>query len=112
MSVDRATLQVTLAHNRLAIFYDAFVPTLTINGKKERRPWGTHVFNLPPGEHEIAASYPWIISECGRRSVRVSLRAGETKRVTYCARFIRFVPGSLRVETITGPPASSGRPVA
>jgi hypothetical protein len=96
-------VEVALTHNRLAFFYEAFTPTLTINGKIERKPWGTHLFSLPPGEVEVAASYPWIIRECGRNSVRFSLAAGETKKVTYCARFIRFIPGSIRVEEVLAP---------
>jgi hypothetical protein len=90
-------VEVTIAHNPLAFFYDAFTPTLTINGKKERRPWGTHVFGLPPGEYEVAVSYPWILKECGRNSVRFSLATGETKKVLYCARLIRFIPGAISV---------------
>ena len=99
-------IEVTLAHNPLAFFYEAFTPTLTINGQKERKPWGTHRFSLPPGEYEVAASYPWIIGECGRNSVRFALAAGERKKVTYCARFIRFIPGSMKVESVVdaGPP--------
>jgi len=90
-------VEVTIAHNRLAFFYEAFTPTVTINGRKERKPWGTHMFSLPPGDHEVAVSYPWIIKECGRSSVRFSLAAGETKRVRYCARLIRFIPGAISV---------------
>jgi hypothetical protein len=92
-----STVEVTVTHNRLAFFYEAFTPTITINGTKERRPWGTHPFSLPPGDYEVAVSYPWIVSECGRSSVRFSLAAGEMKRVRYCARLIRFLPGSIRV---------------
>jgi hypothetical protein len=90
-------VEVTVAHNPLAFFYLAFTPTVTINGKKERKPWGVYSFNLPPGDCEVAVSYPWIVSECGKNSVRFSLAPGETKRVRYCARFIRFIPGAISV---------------
>ena|ERR1700734_3834390 len=92
-------VEITLAHNRLAFFYEAFTPTVTINGMKERKPWGTHLFRLSPGDYEVAASYPWIFKECGRNSVRFSLSSGETKKVYYCARLIRFIPGAMRVST-------------
>lgn len=92
-------IEVTIAHNPLAFFYKAFTPSITINGERERRPWGTHIFDLPPGEYEVAASYPWIISECGKNSVKFSLKPGEVKKVRYCARLIRFLPGSIKVET-------------
>jgi hypothetical protein len=93
-----AWIEVTLAHHPLAVFYEVFTPTLTINGHKERKPWGTYVISVIPGDYEVAASYPWIVSECGRNSVRFSLAAGERKKVTYCARFIRFIPGAMKVE--------------
>src|SRR4051794_40632975 len=93
-----ACIELTLTHNPLAFFYRAFTPTVTINGKKERKPWGTYLLNLPPGDYVVAASYPWLISECGRNSVEFSLEAGEKKKVTYCARFIRFIPGAMKVE--------------
>jgi hypothetical protein len=100
MSIDATSsscIEVTVTHNVLAFFYKAFTPTVTINGKKERKPWGTHSFALPPGDYEVAISYPWIIRECGKNSVRFSLAQGETKRVRYCARLIRFIPGTIRV---------------
>jgi hypothetical protein len=101
MTIDQPSstsrLEVTITHNPLAFFYEAFTPTIAINGAKERRPWGTYLFNLPPGDFEVAVSYPWIISECGKNSVRFSLVDGETKKVRYCARLIRFLPGSIRV---------------
>ena len=92
-----STVEVTVTHNPLAFFYEVFTPTITINGTKERKPWGTHQFSLPPGDYEVAVSYPWVVSECGKSSVRFSLAAGETKRVRYCARLIRFLPGSISV---------------
>ncbi|HMJ66897.1 MAG TPA: hypothetical protein VK615_16260 [Candidatus Binatia bacterium] len=98
-----AYVEVTITHNPLAFFYKALTPTIAINGKKERKPWGTHLFTLPPGNYEVAASYPWIISECGKNSVRFSVAAGETKKVTYCARLIRFLPGAMSVEAAVGP---------
>jgi hypothetical protein len=83
-------IEVTVRHNPLAFFYRAFTPTVTINGRKERKPWGVHTISVPPGGYEVAVSYPWIISECGKNSVRFSIAAGETKKVKYCARLIRF----------------------
>jgi hypothetical protein len=90
-------IEVTVAHNILAIFYKAFTPTVAINNKKEPKTWGTHSFSVPPGDYEVAVSYPWIVSEYGKNSVRFSLVPGETKRVHYCARLIRFIPGAISV---------------
>ena len=93
-------IEVIVEHNRLAIFYEAFIPTVTINGEKRRKPWGAHLFVVPPGDYEVAVSYPWIIRECGKNSVRFSIAAGESKKVKYCARFIRFWPGSISVSEV------------
>jgi hypothetical protein len=90
-------IEVMIAHNPLAFFYEATIPTVTINGKAERRAWGTHIFHVPPGDYEVTVSYPWIIKECGKSSVRLSLMIGETKRVRYFARLIRFIPGKIQV---------------
>jgi hypothetical protein len=38
------------------------------------------------------------LSEAGRATVTLSLQPGETKRVRYHARMIRFVPGKISVE--------------
>jgi hypothetical protein len=104
-------IEVTITHNPLAVFYRAFTPTVAINGIKERKPWGAHMFSFPPGDYEVEVSYPWIISECGKNSVRFSLAPGETKKVRYCARFIRFWPGSISVETAVDPGPPLPRPV-
>src|ERR1044071_3825566 len=61
-----STVEVIVTHNRLAFFYEPFTPTITINGTRERKPWGTYQFSLPPGDYEVAVSYPWIVSECAR----------------------------------------------
>ena len=94
-------IEVAIEHNPLAFFYEAFIPTVTINGEKGRKPWGTHVFIVPPGDYEVAVSYPWIIRECGKNSVRFSIAAGDSKRVKYCARFIRFWPGAISVSAVS-----------
>ena len=92
-----ASVEVTVTHNPFAVFYKLFTPTIDINGMKERRPWGIHRFLLAPGEYKIAVSYPWIIQECGRNSLQLTLAAGETRKVRYSARLIRFLPGSIKV---------------
>jgi hypothetical protein len=91
-------VEVEVSHSSLAFIYVFFTPTITINGERMRRPWGTHSFDLPPGNYEISVSYPWIFSrECGKNTVTFSLGPDETKRVAYCAGLIRYLPGKIRV---------------
>lgn len=94
-------LEFVVSHPPLAYVYDAFTPTISINGHKESRPWGIHIFNLAPGEYTISASYPWLFSkECGKGILQVRLGAGDVVRVTYVARMIRYVPGKMTVERV------------
>jgi hypothetical protein len=91
-------VELTIAHSPLAFIYRLFVPTVTINGTKERRPWGIHTIELSPGDYDISVSYPWILSkECGKNSVHISLGAGDTRKVKYRAGFIRYLPGTITV---------------
>jgi hypothetical protein len=39
-------VELTITHSPLAFIYRLFVPTVTINGTKERRPWGVHTIEL------------------------------------------------------------------
>lgn len=94
----RASVVVSVTHSPLAFIYRLCVPTVTINGKKERRPWGVHSFELPPGDCEISVSYPWLFSpECGKNTVHFTLRAGESRRILYRAGLIRYLPGKMTV---------------
>ncbi|MEO8459222.1 MAG: hypothetical protein ABI451_01730 [Dokdonella sp.] len=94
-----AHLDVAVTHNPLAFFYGAFTPTVTINGEKQRRPWGTHSFEVSPGAYEVSVSYPWFLSpECGKNTVNFELQAGQRKTVTYRAGVIRYLPGKITVE--------------
>ena len=91
-------LELTITHSPLAFIYRLFVPTVTINGTKERRPWGIHTIKLSPCDYDISVSYPWIFSkECGKNSVHISLGAGDTRKVKYRARLIRYLPGKITV---------------
>jgi hypothetical protein len=89
-------IEVEAAHTPLAFFYRFFTPTIELNGRKERRPWGTHTFEVAPGDYVVAVSYPWLLSpECGRNSISVAVGPGEVKKVRYCAGLIRYLPGKI-----------------
>ncbi|MFI5349893.1 MAG: hypothetical protein ACHQ2Z_10135 [Elusimicrobiota bacterium] len=92
-------IEVEIAHSPLAFFYGFFTPTVELNGRKERRSWGTHSFEVTPGDYEVAVSYPWFLSsECGKNSIRVAVGPGEMKKVRYCAGLIRYLPGRIGVD--------------
>lgn len=92
-------IDIAVRHSPLAFFYGLLTPTITINKQCHHRPWGTHSFNMTPGSYEVSVSYPWLFSsECGKNTVSVTLRAGESKKVTYTAGLIRYLPGKMVVE--------------
>jgi hypothetical protein len=91
-------IEVTVTHSPLAFIYNLFTPTIQIDDVKQRKPWGVHSYQLPPGDYEVSVSYPWLFSaECGKSTVRVHLEIGQTRKVTYYAGFIRYVPGKMSV---------------
>ncbi len=91
-------IEVTATHSNLAFIYTFSKPTISINGQAHKRPWGTSSFEVPPGNYEVAVSYPWFLAaECGRNSVTFTLLPGATKRVSYRAGLIRYLPGKIYV---------------
>ncbi|HEX8110073.1 MAG TPA: hypothetical protein VF516_20225 [Kofleriaceae bacterium] len=94
-------LEVTMSYSPLAFLYAFSTPTITINETRDRRPWGTYRFELPPGNYRVEMSYPWLISpECGKNSVDIVLREGDHKHVRYTARMLRYWPGRVSVDDV------------
>lgn len=97
--MDGGVIEVTAAHSPFAFIYGLFRPTIEIDDRVEKRPWGTSAFEVAAGKHVVAVSYPWLFSRrCGRNAIEVDVRAGETVRVRYTARNVRYVPGTIVVE--------------
>ncbi|MDB4953965.1 MAG: hypothetical protein JWO36_1534 [Myxococcales bacterium] len=96
---EMAKLQVVTSYSPLAFFYAFFKPNIALNGRLEKRPWGTQMFDVPPGDYLVEISYPWLFSaECGKNSLRLVLRPGAVARVTYRAGLIRYLPGKIRLD--------------
>ena len=96
---DLSRIEVTAAHPAIGYIYALFTPTITIDGIRHRRPWGTHSFDVSAGDHEVSVSYPWLFSsECGKSTVQVAVQLGETKKVVYRVGLIRYLPGKMTVE--------------
>jgi hypothetical protein len=96
--IQLSRLEVVVGHTPLGFIYEFFTPTITINGQANKRSWGTSSFDLPPGDYEVSVSYPWLFApECGKNTVSFTLHPGETKRVSYRAGLIRYLPGKISV---------------
>jgi len=93
-----ARIEIVTSHPSFAFFYKAVQPNVRLDGELHGAPWGTSHFDVAPGSHTVAISYPWLVKEAGRAAVTVTLQHGETKRVSYRSRMIRFVPGKISVD--------------
>jgi hypothetical protein len=93
-------IEVTTSHSWFAYFYAMVEPTIEIDGVMYQRAWGTWTFDVEPGTHVVAVSYPWLVfSRCGRNEIELDLAPGETKYVTYRPWLVRFIPGRIRARS-------------
>ena len=96
-----AVIEVTTSYPPIAFLYGGLTLTIQIDDDRYRRPWGVSTFDVPAGTHEVAVSYPYLLwRECGRNSVVVHLGAGETRRVSYRPRAIRFIRGRIEADGV------------
>jgi hypothetical protein len=92
-------VEVTTSYSPLGVFYALVKTTIEIDDTFRRRPWGTHRFEVEPGEHTVAISFPWVFDRrCGRSRVTVTVRAGETTHIAYRIGPIRFLPGKITID--------------
>jgi hypothetical protein len=97
--MEKGTIEVTAQHSPLAFIYALFKPNIEIDGRLEKRPWGTHAFEVTAGRHTVEVSYPWLFApKCGKNSVEVNVSVGETVRIRYKAPPIRYVAGKITVD--------------
>jgi hypothetical protein len=102
--VDKGTIEVTARFSPFAFLYALVRARIEIVGTREVRGWGTHQVEVEPGSHIVRVSYPWLITpRAGENQVVVEVHAGETVRVEYTARLVRFVPGKMRVADRVAP---------
>jgi hypothetical protein len=105
--VDPGTIEVFATYPSLAVFYSGIGVNIEIDGNLSKHDWGSYSFEVPPGTHEVAVSYPWIFKpKAGRQKVTVELGSGEVVRVTYCARFVRYMRGTMTTEKVSSPRAA------
>ena len=68
----------------LAFILFLCTPVIEINGQKNIKSWGTHYFELLPGDHIIKIYFPYLFkSECGANQINVSILEGQTRRIVY-----------------------------
>ena len=95
-----ATIELHISHSPFAFIYALFRPGYRIDGGPlTKGVWGTQRLEVAPGSHTVTVSYPWLfIPEAGVNTVDVDVGADQTKKVTYRAGMIRYLPGKMTVE--------------
>ncbi|MCH2224817.1 MAG: hypothetical protein MK066_08620 [Crocinitomicaceae bacterium] len=80
----KSTIKIQTKFFFLAWFLYFCTPVIEINGKPMKKKWGTHNFDLAPGDYHIKIFFPYIfMKECGANTVSVILGENETINVTY-----------------------------
>ncbi|MEZ4264455.1 MAG: hypothetical protein R3B36_35630 [Polyangiaceae bacterium] len=81
-----AYLDITLEFSPLQFILSAVTPVVVLNGQRHQVPWGRHVWPMPPGEHHLDISFPYMLqSRSGPAMLRVAVYAGHLTLVKYTA---------------------------
>ena len=82
----------------LAFILYMCTPVIEINGEKNARKWGTHSFELAPGEYTVKIYFPYIfMKECGANSIKVNVEAGKITKIDYNMPPLMIAAGTIKV---------------
>jgi hypothetical protein len=71
-------------------------PRIEIDGATEKRPWGKHRIDMPPGMYGVTVYFPYgLLSRAGVARLQVQVQPGCVTQVTYRAPFVIFLSGSI-----------------
>jgi hypothetical protein len=90
-------LDLTMTHSALAILNAVATPRVTIDGWPHARPWGRHLFQLPPGQHDLHVTFTYLFFDACPARILVPIYPAHTTSVIYEAPYFRFINGSMRV---------------
>lgn len=91
-------IELNLSFFPLAFILFLVTPIVAINRQPQPRPWGRHAFDLPAGQYEVFAAFPYMFSDrCGPAQLIVPVYAGYVTVVTYEAPFFMFSNGTMRI---------------
>lgn len=91
-----AYLDITLEYSPLQFILSAVTPTVILNGQRHKVPWGRHVWPMPPGEHVIDVSFPYMFQERSCPAIlRAAIYAGHTTVVKYTAPALMWSNGTM-----------------
>jgi len=91
-------IRVTLRFFPLAFLLLFCTPVVVINGVTYRLSWGTHYFDLTPGQYHVKIFFPYLfLPECGANSVAFELHQGVVRTVSFYMWPWVFAKGSMSV---------------
>jgi hypothetical protein len=93
------TLEIKTGFFPLAFLLFLCTPTIEIDGRPERRRWGTSTFEVAPGSHRVKIYFAYLFKpECGANEVDVTVTENSTARIKYWMPPWMFSRGSMKVE--------------
>jgi hypothetical protein len=94
--VQPAHVEVELSFFPLMWILYLVTPSIAINGAEQRRPWGTHAFQLAPGRYRFEAWYPYLFtSKTSHAYLDLDLAPGGHYKLRYRPAWLVFLSGSL-----------------
>ena len=90
-----ATIQVETKHSPLAWLLYLTKVQIAVDGQPATLPWGTHEFQVPPGQHDVAVSFGYFGKQRGPASSTVTADDSQPVRLRYRAPFMMFSPGRM-----------------
>jgi hypothetical protein len=98
MTDSTATIEITTSHIWFSIFQDLCSPVIEIDGEPHNGSWGTHIFSVAPGRHEITAYHRWVFfSRAYKSSMSVDATDGEPRRLHWHTGWYVKSPGRWTV---------------
>ena len=94
----KTELEIKLGFFPLAFFLFACTPVIEINGEKNQRSWGSHIFEVNSGQHNIKIYFPYLgMSECGANEVTIDVHDGVKRKVSYYMWPWMFAKGTINI---------------
>ena len=90
-----SSIQLQLRVRPSAIFLWLCRPQVRIGTVTYRRYWGTHTFEVLPGDHSVRVSVPYFGMSFGPADIPLAVQPGTTIRLRYDPPGLLNQPGTL-----------------
>ena len=94
----KTELEIKLGFFPLAFFLFACTPVIEIDGEKNQKSWGSHYFEITPGQHNIKIYIPYVgMPECGVNEVTINIQERVKRKISYYMWPWIFAKGSIDI---------------